>query len=308
MRGADLFILGTYFVTMLAVGFAFARQKSCDMYFAGDRQVSWWLGGVSFFFANLSAFAIIVYAGMGYQYGVVSLTLFVLSVPATAFATIFFARRWRRTGVITPTEFLEKRFSPAARQAFVWSGIFPRIADEALKIVAIGIFAAGGMKISPTLSMLVVGLTVLVYSVLGGLWAVVVTVFVQFVLVSAAVILLLPLSYRAAGGWQHFSSNLPHSFFSPVSGPYTWLFMVAWFAMLCLSQSANWPLIQKFYSAPSDRDALRVGWFACLLTLLMPPIWILTGMFSRGFLPPISIRRRFMLASASICFPSAYWA
>ena len=75
MRGADLFILVTYFATMLAVGFAYSRQKSCDMYFAGDRQVSWWLGGVSFFFSNLSAFAIIVYAGLGYQFGVVSLTL-----------------------------------------------------------------------------------------------------------------------------------------------------------------------------------------------------------------------------------------
>ena len=56
--------------------------------------------------------------------------------------------------------------------------------------------------------------------------------------------------------------------------------------MLSLSQSANWPLIQKFYSARSDRDALRVGWVACVLTLLLPPIWIITGMFARGFLLP----------------------
>src|ERR1700722_12149750 len=113
MRAADLFVLVAYFVTMLAVGFAYSRQKSCEMYFAGDRQVSWGLGGVSFFLSNLSAFAIIVYAGMGYQYGLVALTITLLDVPTTVFATIFFARRWRRTGVITPTEFLANRFSPA---------------------------------------------------------------------------------------------------------------------------------------------------------------------------------------------------
>src|ERR1700722_2998779 len=286
MRAADLFILVAYFVTMLAVGFAYSRQKSCDMYFAGDRQVSWWLGGISFFLSNLSAFAIVVYAGMGYQYGLVALTITLIDMPATAFATIVFARRWRRAGVITPTEFLTNRFSPTTCQIFVWSGILPRIADEGLKIVAIGIFAAAGLRISPTLCMIVVGLTVMAYSVVGGLWAVVVTVFVQFVLVAGAVILLLPLSYHAAGGWQHFTSNLPHGFFSPVNGPYSWAFLLALLVMSSMSQSSQWPLIQKFYSARSDRDARRVGWSACVITLLIPPFWVFTGMLARGFLPP----------------------
>lgn len=285
MTGADLFVLIAYFVTMLAIGMAYSRQKSCDMYFAGDRQVSWWLGGISYFFCNLSAFAIIVYAGMGYQYGTVALTIYWATVPGIVFATLVFARRWRRAGVITPTEFLTNRFSPATCQVFVWSGIPPRIADEALKIAAIGIFASGGMKISPTLSMLVVGLAVLAYSVVGGLWAAIVTIFVQFVLVTGAIVPLLSLSYRAAGGWKQFSSQVPHGFLSPVGGPYTWVFIVALLLQGMMSQSANWPLIQKFYSARSDRDALRVGWLGCLLTLVLPAIWIVTGMFARGFLP-----------------------
>ncbi len=285
MAGADLFILVTYFVTMLAIGMSYSRQKSCDMYFAGDRQVTWWLGGISFFFCNLSAFAIIVYAGIGYQYGAVALTIYWSTVPGVVFATLIFARRWRRAGVITPTEFLTNRFSPVTCQIFVWSGIPPRIADEALKIAAIGIFASGGMKISPTLSMLVVGLSVLAYSVVGGLWAAVVTIFVQFVLVTGAIVPLLSLSYRAAGGWKQFSSQVPHGFLSPVSGPYTWVFIAALLLQGMMSQSANWPLIQKFYSARSDRDALRVGWLGCLLTFVLPAIWIVTGMLARGFLP-----------------------
>jgi SSS family transporter len=286
MTGADLFVLVTYFVTMLAVGFAFSGQKSCDMYFAGDRQVSWWLGGISFFLSNLSAFAIVVYSGMGYQYGMVALSIMLLGVPTTLFATTFFARRWRRTGVITPTEFLTTRFSSTTCQVFVWSGILPRVADEGLKIAAIGMFAAGGMQISPNVSMIVVGLIVMIYSVLGGLWAVIVTELVQFVLLTVTITLLLRLSYHAAGGWRHFTSNIPQGFFSPVSGPYTWIFLVSLFVMMSMTQSSNWPLIQKFYSARSDREARRVGWFASLITLLIPPIWVLTGMLARGFLPP----------------------
>jgi Na+/proline symporter len=70
--------------------------------------------------------------------------------------------------------------------------------------------------------------------------------------------------------------------------------------MLSLSQSANWPLIQKFYSARGDRDALRVGWVACFLTLLLPPVWILTGMFSRGFLSP-NLDPQTVYARVSVC-------
>jgi hypothetical protein len=64
MKVTDLFVLVAYFVTMLTVGLAYSRQKSCDMYFAGDRHVSWWLGGISFFLCNRSAFAIVVYVGL----------------------------------------------------------------------------------------------------------------------------------------------------------------------------------------------------------------------------------------------------
>jgi solute:Na+ symporter, SSS family len=286
MRPADLFILVTYFVTMVAIGITYSRQKSCDSYFAGDRQVSWWLGGISYFLSNVSALSIVVYAGLGYQYGFVSLTLYWLSVPATLFATLVFARRWRRAGVITPTEFLENRFSLAANQVFVWSGIPLRVADEALKIVAIGVFVSGGWGVSPTVSMVVVGLTILFYAVLGGLWAVVVTVVVQFVLVTGALVLLMPLCYRAAGGWNHFASNLPNSILAPVNGPYNWMFVVAFGLMGCVSTAGNWGMIQKFYSARNDRDARRVGWFAAFLYFVIPPLWILAGMFARGFLGP----------------------
>ena len=151
MRGADLAIVVVYFVTMIAIGLAYSRQmKSLDMYFAGGKQLSWWLGGVSFLMAYVSALSIVVYAGFGYQYGLVALTIYWTTVPGALLTTWLFARRWRRAGVLTPVEFLETRFSPAVRQVFVWSGIPLKVIDEGLKIVAIGIFVSAGMGVSPS--------------------------------------------------------------------------------------------------------------------------------------------------------------
>ncbi|MES2221073.1 MAG: hypothetical protein V4587_08920 [Acidobacteriota bacterium] len=288
MHGPDIAIIACYFLTMIAVGAVYSRHmRSADMYFAGGKQLPWWLGGISFVMSYLSAMSIIVYAGLGYQYGMVALTIYWTTVPAGLLTTWLFARRWRRAGVITPTQFLEDRFSPSIRQLFVWSGVPLKIIDESLKVVAIGIFVSAGLGISATTSMVTIGTTILIYSVAGGLWAVVVTDFVQFVLVTGGILLLLPLTYRAAGGWTHFVHNVPHGFFHPVHSPYTSSYIVAFLVLSCLSLSGNWSLIQKFYSARSDREAVQMGWLASLLFLALPPVWIFTGMLARSFVSPI---------------------
>jgi len=55
-----------------------------------------------------------------------------------------------------------------------------------------------------------------------------------------------------------------------------------------LSLAGNWSLIQKFYSARSDNEAVRVGCLATLLFLVLPPVWIATGMLARGYLTSIA--------------------
>ena len=63
MHGADLAVLIAYFATMTRVGFAYSgHMKSLDSYFADDRQLSCWLGGISFLVAYVSALSIVVYA------------------------------------------------------------------------------------------------------------------------------------------------------------------------------------------------------------------------------------------------------
>jgi Na+/proline symporter len=286
MHAPDLAVLIAYFATMVVVGFAYSRQmKSLDLYFGGGKELSWWLGGISYVMAYVSALSIVVYAGLGYRYGLVALTLYWTTVPSTLVTTWLFARRWRRAGVLTPMEFLETRFSSTMRQLFVWSGIPLRLIDEGLKIVAIAIFVAAGLKTSPAAAMLAVGLITLFYTVAGGLWGVVITIFVQFVLVSTALVMLVPLAWQAAGGWSHFISAIPADFLRPAHPPYTWEYIAAFSIFSALSLAGNWSLIQRFYCARSDREAYGVGLFASLLFLLLPPLWVFTGIFARAFIP-----------------------
>jgi solute:Na+ symporter, SSS family len=309
IRSADSFVIITYFITMVFVGLAYSRRMpSLEDYFAGGRQLSWWLGGISLVMGTLSAFAIVVYAALGYQYGLVALTIYWTFVPGTLLATYIFAQRWRRAGVLTPTEFLETRFTPSVRQVFVWSGIPFKIIDEALKIMAIGVFVSAGLKISPVTAMLAVGIIAVVYTVLGGLWAVVVTDLVQFVLVATGVILLLPLTLKAAGGWGRIMAAVPKEFFHPVRTPYTWIYIGSFCILSTLSMAGNWTLIQRFYSARSDRECRSIGWVASALFFVLPPTWILAGMFARAFIAPYGLDPQSIYArlSASLLPPGMF--
>src|SRR5579884_760538 len=286
MRVVDLIILVAYFLTMLGVGLVYARHmKSLDLYFAGGKQLPWWIGGVSFVMSYVSALSIVVYSGLGYEYGAVALTIYWTTVPATIVITWLLARRWRRAGIITPVEFLETRFSPAVRQIFAWSGIPLKILDEGLKIEAIGTFVSAGLGVSAVAAMSTAAAITLVYTVLGGLWAAVITDFVQFVLVMTAIVLLLPLAWHAAGGWHGWVASVPPGFFYPVTARYSWSYVGGFLVLSGLSLAGNWALIQKFYAARTERDCRGTGWLASVLFFVLPPLWIFTGMLARAFIP-----------------------
>ena len=286
MRPADTILLLFYFVLMVGIGVYFARyMKNVDVYFVGGKKLPWWLGGVSFLMSYVSALSIVMYTAMGYTYGIVSMTLYAVSVPACLLTSELFARRWHRAGISTPVEFLERRFSAGLRQVFAWSGIPLKVVDEGLKIIAVAVFVSTGLGVSLNAAIVLTGVIIVVYTTLGGLWAVFITDFIQFVLVTVAVVLLLPLSLQKTGGVSAFVSQAPEGFFDPLHAPYGAFYLVGFVLLVSLSLAGNWSLIQRFYASRSETDARRVGWLATALFLVLPPIWIFAGMAARVWLP-----------------------
>ena len=286
MRSADTILLVFYFVLMVGVGVYFARyMKNVGVYFVGGKKLPWWLGGVSFLMSYVSALSIVMYTAMGYTYGLVSMTLYAASVPACLLTSELFARRWHRAGISTPVEFLERRFSAGLRQVFAWSGIPLKVIDEGLKIIAVGVFVSTGLGVSLNAAIVLTGAIIVVYTTLGGLWAVFITDFIQFVLVTVAVVLLLPLSLQRTGGMASFVARAPEGFFHPLHAPYGGFYVVGFVLLVTLSIAGNWSLIQRFYASRSETDARRVGWLATALFIVLPPIWIFAGMAARVWLP-----------------------
>ena len=289
----DYLVVGGYFGIVLWVGFYFRKRLvGAKDYFAGAHQVPWWLAGISHYMSSFSAFSFIAYAQMGYLYGWVAITLFWVSVPACILGGTVFAQRWRRARIITPIQFLESRFSPFVRQLFAWAGIPVKIFDDALKVFATGLFLALSIGISLPWAIGFCGVVMVAYTYLGGLWALVVTDFVQFLMKVLAMLLLLPLTLWAFGSWRSVFRGYPQHFFRPSGGPYGWIYIIGFAVLIAISYNSTWALAQKYYSVRTERDASKAAYCAAALNFLGAPLMILPAILGRKLLPDLIAQHR----------------
>jgi solute:Na+ symporter, SSS family len=293
LSGPDYVVVVGYFVIVLWIGFYFRDRLSATKdFFAGGHQIPWWLAGISHYMSSFSAFSFIAYAQMGYSYGWVAVTLFWSTIPGCVAGGLFFAKRWRRARVITPVQFLETRFSGFVRQLFAWAGIPVKVFDDALKVFATGLFVSVSAGVNLYLAIGVCGAVMVAYSFLGGLWALVVTDYVQFLMKALAILLLLPMAIAAAGGMGPAFSNLPPGFFQFGGGPFGWLYITGFIALMMISYNASWSLAQKYYSVRDEKEASKAAYFAGVLNFLGAPLMILPAVVGRHLLPDLVAQGR----------------
>jgi SSS family transporter len=284
---ADYIVLVGYFLLMLAIGGYFYRyMKGMKDYFSGGNRIPWWLSGASYYMSSFSVFAFVAYSAMAYKYGIVAIVLMTSAIYGVLFSLLVMAKKWRRARIDSPIEYLEARFSPALRQLFAWQGIPLRIIDDALKLVAIGLFISAGLGLELYQSVLWSGLIMLTYTMLGGLWAVTVTDFIQFVVMAVAMIILVPLSIQASGGLSEAFINLPSQHFEFLHPPeYDLLYYITQIVLMVLAYSSiNWSLIQRFYSVPNEKDTTKLGWFVIILFIIGTPIMMLPALLAPNYL------------------------
>ena len=91
----DFAVLGAYIVVVLCAGLFMGRfVKSSGDFFSGGKRVPWWMGAISSYMAMISCFVFIAYAQIGYEDGLVGVTVFWSTAFAILVGTFVFARRW----------------------------------------------------------------------------------------------------------------------------------------------------------------------------------------------------------------------
>ena len=135
----------------------------------------------------------------------------------------------------------------------------------------------------------ILGFVVILYTSLGGLWAVVVTDTLQFVILTAAAIIVVPLSLEKAGGIHQFLNSLPsEGFFNFTNHEYTWSFLIGFGLYNFFYLSGQWGFVQRYTSVATPKDSRKVGWIFGLLYVISPVIWMLPPMVYRALNPELT--------------------
>lgn len=273
-----------YLLLMVGIGvFFLSRNRGGVDYFAGGRAIPWWVSGISLYMGNFSAWLFTGGAGMIYKTTGYGLLYFLVTGTVAYFlGSQLTASLWRRSRVISPVQFTRRRFGIGTQQVLgaITAVVFLAAAGNQLKAIATVVHAVLGVEIVP--AAIVIGLIVIAYTIIGGLWAVVVTDVLQFVVLLAATLLVAPLALSLVpGGLGTVVSSLSFAV-PPTGGPpsYDLHFLIAGLISFTLGvASGQGP---RFYCVPDEQAARKTGRLAAALFLTTPVLFSVPALVARS--------------------------
>ena len=284
----DLLVIAAYFLVLSGIAYWAAKKEknvSSD-FFLASRDVGWLAVGASLFASNIGSEHLVGLAGTGAASGLAVghfewLASFILLLLGWLFVPFYL-----RSGVYTMPEFLERRYNPASRSYFTWVSIVGYVLTK----ISVTLFAGGVVMkavtgydfwTSAAILIVITGL----YTIFGGLRAVIYTEVMQAVVLIVGSITLMFIGLHAVGGWSGLRASVPPDFFSmwkpsnhkdfpwtgvvfgaPILGIWYW----------CTDQH----IVQRVLAARNIKEARRGTIFAGYLKILPVFIFVLPGIIA----------------------------
>jgi solute:Na+ symporter, SSS family len=282
VQTVDYVVIGLYLLLMLGIGFYAMRfNRGVSDYFRGGNRVHWLASGLSSFMSGFSAWTFTGAAGLAYQHGVVAILLYVGNACTFLLGYWIFAARWRRARISTVMEYLKDRYDERTRQTFAWSTIVFQLFIGASMLYGLALFVAPACGLPLAGTVVVCGAVILAYCVIGGLWAVVITDFVQAAILLPFTVIMAVGALRMTGGLPGLRAALPPEMTSlSLGAEYGWAYVFTWTVMTSVGYNTA-AMAQRYFSVEDERAARKVAFLCFALFLFGSAIW---------FLPPMAMR------------------
>ena len=278
----DYLVIALYALLMVRVGFYVLRfNRGAAEYFRGGSRIPWLVAGLSCFMSGFSAWTFTGAAGVAYRSGVAAIGLYVGNALSFLLGYFIFAKLWRRSRITTVMEYLSARYNPVTHQIFSWTTILFQLFTSASMLFGLGLFISAACGFPVTWVILGAGGLIVFYCVLGGLWAVVVTDFLQASILMPFCLVLVILALARVGGVTGLIHSLPPEMKTlRVSGEFGWLYVLSWTIMVSFGYNTS-AMAQRYFSVDSERSARKVALLCCGLFFVGAFVW---------FIPPMAMR------------------
>ncbi|MCI0434585.1 MAG: sodium:solute symporter [Gemmatimonadetes bacterium] len=291
LAAPDWVVIAVYFVLVFGVAIVATRRERAQRgtstdYFLAGRDAGWFIVGGSLFASNIGSEHLIGLAGTGAATGVAVAQFEILASLILLLLGWVFVPFYLASGVFTMPEFLERRYSSGARWYLAVISIIGYVLTKiSVTIAAGGIVFESLMGIDFWTGALVVVIVTGIYTVIGGLRAVLYTDLLQmFVLIGGAVIVAV-IGLDALGGWNALEAAVGPAFldlWKPVTDPdFPWTGILFGAPILgvwywCTDQF----IVQRVLAAHDENHARRGTLLAGFLKLLPLFIFVIPGVIA----------------------------
>jgi solute:Na+ symporter, SSS family len=290
MSTLDYVVIIFFTLGVLAAGMSFSKSgKNLKTFFAGGGAVPWWINGLSLFMSFFSAGTFVAWGSLAYIHGMVSISIQWTMCLSGFVIAAFIAAQWRKTGVLTGAQFIRARLGSRVQKAYTYLFMAISVFTSGAFLYPVAKIVEGATGFPFQYIVIFLTLVIVLYTATGGLWAVIVTDVLQFVILAAAVVIIIPLAFGKIGGVGVFLEKTPDDFFALTTDEITPLFYLGFGIYNIIYIAGNWAYAQRYTSVKTPRDARKVALlFGCLYTI-SPVIWMLPPMIYRIYNPSLDI-------------------
>lgn len=280
-------VLGTYLAALVGMGFYFAkREKSTDDFFLAGRRIPWWAAGLSIFGTQLSAITYLAMPARAFATDWVLLLLNVGILAVTPFVVYIYLPLFRRLDVTTAYEYLEKRFHVSVRLFGSFSFIAFQLGRMGIVVLlpALALSAVTGINVYICIALM--GVLSTIYTVLGGIEAVIWTDVLQaVVLIGGALAALGIIVATLDGGWRELVAvGAADGKFNLVQLDWDWagdalavVILGALFTNALVPYTTDQAVIQRYLTTPTEKQAAKAIWTNGLLAVFAGVLFLMVG-------------------------------
>lgn len=179
----------------------------------------------------------------------------------------FVAPKFRAATVKTVPEYFRRRYGKESGFVTAIIMLLPLIGLTAGQFIASSVILSTMLGISYKLSVIIVAVVVTIYSIMGGLWSVTLTDFVQVFLIILGMLAAVPFALNYAGGWNAVMTNVPAETMDLFAG-YDLFGIISLVIMYVGTFSVGQEAVSRFYAAKNETAAKQGAWLAALLNFI----------------------------------------
>jgi Na+/proline symporter len=294
LSAVDLVLVAIYLIGITLFGLRFrSKDRSLKSYFLADRTIPWWAIALSIVAAETSTLTIISVPGLAYTGNWEFLQVVMGYLLGRIVVCMIFLPRYFRGDLLTAYQVIGQRFGPQLHQLTALLFLFLRAAAEGVRLFAISIVVGLAIGTNDIVSIAIISALTLVYTLEGGMAAVIWTDVVQmFLYIAGTIVAVVVLGHLVPHGWPgiyatgHAAGKLTiFNFALSLSQSYTfWAGTVGGCFLTMASHGTDQLMVQRLLAAKNLRES-RVALMSSGVVIFV--LFVL----QRSFRPPYACSR-----------------